>query len=196
MPALCAARIFQLTRELAYKSDGETIQWLLQQAEPSTIAATGTGTIPASALAAVGSFVSEQGNSVSVSAPLDTKLGGFVTRDRSNLAISSGNLGFVHDSGQTISASNFDGGDSQKFGFQGGEFQNLNMGLMNFSSIFNGSNQQNPGLELGLSQDGHFGAINQFYHQMGQQLIGRDDGGPVNHPPQYLEKDNSQDSRQ
>ncbi|CAA0813136.1 Transcription factor TCP20 [Striga hermonthica] len=151
MPALCAARIFQLTRELGHKSDGETIQWLLNQAEPSIIAATGSGTIPASALA------------VSAAAPVSDSsipsgLHGIRPGDPGSGSWPGHGFGF-----QQLAAAE---GQSylQRMGFAGFDLP----GPLSLASILGAStSQQIPGLELGLSQD--LNQLNQIYHHQQQQ---------------------------
>ncbi|KAG6576122.1 Transcription factor TCP20, partial [Cucurbita argyrosperma subsp. sororia] len=208
MPALCAARVFQLTRELGHKTDGETIQWLLQQAEPSIIAATGSGTIPASALHAAGVSLSDPDTSVSVSATLTPKIDAV---PRLNWAMMGANLNRSHMGtpgfwpslggiGPGFVSEN-PGSIMPKFGFHGFEFQGMNLGSVNFPTIIGNQQpqQQIPGLELGLSQEGNNvrGMLNppsysQIYHQIGQS---RDPSAAPLEQDQAPDKDKSQESR-
>ncbi|KAK9684311.1 hypothetical protein RND81_10G201300 [Saponaria officinalis] len=204
MPALCAARVFQLTRELGHKTDGETIQWLLQQAEPAIVAATGSGTIPASFITGSGSgSTSGSGSSMSLGL-LHSKMGTeSVTRaswaafgvgdslGRSQVGtsiwpgINSGYFGNTNNSNtnnntnsgnqlfdtSVVPTSNLTGpnpGYVTNFQLQGVGLPTSNMGLLSFTPILARGNQL-PGLQLGLSQEGH-GVIGQIYqHHSNEQ---------------------------
>ncbi|XP_021758425.1 transcription factor TCP20-like [Chenopodium quinoa] len=189
MPALCAARVFQLTRELGHKTDGETIQWLLQQAEPAIVAATGSGTIPASFLTASASgasSVSPQGASVSLGlhAKMNELRAGAEVGNRVNWANFGDGLGRSQSIWPSIGsgyAQNFDGcsataasnlvsqnsGYVTNFQLQGVGMPTANMGLLSFTPIL-ARGTQVSGLQLGLSQDGHGGVIGQIYQQQQQ----------------------------
>ena len=192
MPALCAARIFQLTRELGHKSDGETIQWLLQQAEPSLIAATGSGTVPASALASAASaVVSNQGGSLTAGLMIshhDLDCGG----GRPSWVEGGGEASRLWPNGAGGVMSE---GAGYRIGFPGFDFPG---GAMSFASIFGagggGNGNHMLGLELGLSQEGNVGVLNQqIYQQMAQaQAQGRVLHHTLHHNPGH--EDHQQES--
>ncbi|KAJ8504155.1 hypothetical protein OPV22_005041 [Ensete ventricosum] len=214
MPALCAARIFQLTRELGHKSDGETIQWLLQQAESSIIAATGTGTVPSSALASAAVAGSTSHPGATIPAGLHPRLDDDLGQARPNWPmLAAANFGLplpglllppgLLDSGFMPSSSSF----LQRVGMHGVELPGADVGAMSFVSMLAPHGQQSPGLELGLSQDGHGGEFHpQATHQLLPQIgrarggAGSSEGGQLQHHQQQqqqqafpTQEDDSQD---
>ncbi|KAG6476965.1 transcription factor TCP20-like [Zingiber officinale] len=214
MPALCAARIFQLTRELGHKSDGETIQWLLQQAEPSIIAATGTGTIPASLLASsAATNLTSSSSSTTTSAGLHQSKLHELGQERANWAafgvrshpelwlppVDGFNAALFQSAaamGAMPLAASF-----PRVGFNGLEWPGSSINPMSFTSLLSGQKQSLPGLELGLSQHPQVGIFNphslsHFYHHVGQGSAGADAGAGGDHVqlPQQQEEDQRQQS--
>ncbi|XP_047318448.1 transcription factor TCP20-like [Impatiens glandulifera] len=209
MPALCAARIFQLTRELGHKSDGETIQWLLRQSEPSIIAATGTGTIPASSLAVAGAVSNQEISTSIANQKMDEILWPIVGDWGRKNHFTTGGLwpsteyGFQSSSSSSSEAvvaniENESGNNYlQKIGFSGFDLpmNYFNSIMCGVSNVHQQQQQQLPaGLKLGLSQDDdHMEALNhhpqsnlnQIYQQMGGQ-------SRILHPSSSSPEDDSQ----
>uniref|UniRef100_A0A0D9ZQA8 TCP domain-containing protein n=1 Tax=Oryza glumipatula TaxID=40148 RepID=A0A0D9ZQA8_9ORYZ len=132
-----------LTRELGHKSNGETVQWLLQQAEPAIVTATGTG-VSVDIPRALPPFPKLR--PLQVAPPPPPHVGCRRRAARRVRGVRRCHIGFV--------------------------------------TMFAGhAAAAMPGLELGLSQDGHIGvlsarSLSQFYHQVG----GADAADQLPHP--------------
>ncbi|RWW79062.1 hypothetical protein BHE74_00012669 [Ensete ventricosum] len=197
MPPLCAARIFQLTRELGHKTDGETIQWLLQQAEPSIIAATGSGSIPALVLTSSSAGAS---STPTASATASVGLHHYnlqeLGQSRANWAMLGSNLGRSHPEFWMTPVDGSNGSFLQsataavplvsnmpRFGFSGLELPTGGVNPMTFVPLLGGQRQPIPGLEISVSQHGQVGIfkpqpLSQFYqhiaHGSGNNSAGSD----------------------
>ncbi|CAL9092747.1 unnamed protein product, partial [Musa acuminata var. zebrina] len=187
MPALCAARIFQLTRELGHKTDGETIQWLLQQAEPSIIAATGSGSIPALVLTSSSASAS---STPTASATASVGLHHYnlqeLGQSRANWATPGSHLGRSHPEFwmtpvdgsnasflQSATAAVPLVSNMPRFGFSGLELPTSGINPMTFVPLLGGQRQPMPGLEISVSQHGQVGIfkpqpLSQFYQHIAQ----------------------------
>ncbi|KAK9675363.1 hypothetical protein RND81_11G002900 [Saponaria officinalis] len=185
MPAICAARIFQLTKELGHKTDGETIQWLLQHSEEAIISATGSGTLPASFISSCTSATSVSEQGTSVSAPISgSATWGLTGGNTSRTHFHPGSWGYGFDSFRDSGfLSSREGSDSARPKMDVSNM-NMNMGLVSFGQ--HGNSRDDFG--LGAAKDGGFdilnyGAINKLYEQI--RSNGREnDGFSIDHHQQ------------